>query len=132
MRTGYVARSAAVLVLAAGLLAACNQEAAPEQRHVGLSSFKQFIQKTGGLKSLNTYYKKRPEIDSEESIGVMYDGAQTEGEVIRFREKKITQEMLPALQAVRRRLGETENCVARGYFIACGEQKFVEIFNKWQ
>lgn len=123
----------AILCAAAVALAACqDKQTAPEQRHTGLSHFQQFIQKTGGLKSLNTYYRQRPEIQSEERIGVIYDGARTEGEVMRFKEKAITKEMLPALQAVRKRLGETENCAARGYFIACGEEKFVEIFRKWQ
>lgn len=127
------AAKAAVLALAVGLVSACQEKAtAPDQRHTGLSNFVQFIQKTGGLKSLNTYYKKRPEIASEESLGVIYDGARTEGEVLRFKEKQATKEALPALQAVRRRLGETENCVARGFFIACGEEKFVEVFRKWE
>ena len=56
----------------------------------------------------------------------------SEGEVMRFRDKATTKEMLPALQAVRKRLGESENCAARGYFIACGDDKFVEVFRKWQ
>lgn len=128
-------RRPAVLVLVfAGLaLAACQEkETAPDLRHTALSSFVQFIQKTGGLKSLNTFYKRRPEINSEESLGVIYDGARTQGEVMRFRDKQLAKEMLPALQAVRKRLGESENCALRGYFIACGEDKFVEIFKKWQ
>ncbi|WP_298721726.1 hypothetical protein [uncultured Ferrovibrio sp.] len=132
MLLNRAAASVAAVVLA-GLLTACEEKStAPDQRHTGLSNFVQFIQKTGGLKSLNTYYKRRPEIAAEESLGVIYDGARTEGEVLRFKEKQITKEALPALQAVRRRLGETENCVARGFFIACGEEKFVEIFRKWQ
>ena len=46
--------------------------------------------------------------------------------------KVVAKEMLPALKAVRQRLGESENCVLRGYFIACGEEKFVETFRKWE
>lgn len=129
------ARLPAVSILCAAVLAlaACeDKETAPEQRHTGLSHFQQFIQKTGGLKSLNTYYRQRPQIQAEERIGVLYDGARTEGEVMRFRDKATTKEMLPALQAVRKRLGESENCAARGYFIACGDDKFVEVFRKWQ
>lgn len=129
------ARLPAVAILCAAVfaLAACEQkQSAPEQRHTGLSNFQQFIQKTGGLKSLNTYYRQRPQIQAEERIGVLYDGARTEGEVLRFNDKQVVKEMLPALQAVRRRLGETENCSARGYFIACGEDKFVEVFRKWE
>lgn len=134
MMVGHAARIAAMgIVLLALPLAACNEkETAPDQRITGLSSFVKFIQKTGSLKSLNTYYKKRPEILSEESVGVLYDGARTEGEVVRFKEKQLAKESLPALQAVRRRLGETENCVQRGYFIACGEEKFVDVFRKWE
>ncbi|HLT77638.1 MAG TPA: hypothetical protein VKZ87_09640 [Ferrovibrio sp.] len=125
---------AVAILFAAGLgLGACqDKQTAPDQRHTGLSSFVQFIQKTGSLKSLNTYYRQRPQIQAEERIGVIYDGARTEGEVMRFKDKVTTKEMLPALQAVRKRLGETENCVARGYFIACGDEKFVEIFRKWE
>lgn len=127
------AAAASVLLMATALVAGCEEkQTAADQRHTGLSSFVQFIQKTGGLKSLNTFYKQRPEINSEESLGVIYDGARTQGEVMRFKDKAMTKEMLPALQAVRRRLGETENCVARGYFIACGEEKFVDVFRKWQ
>lgn len=125
---------AVVILFAAGVaLSACQEkQTAPEQRHTGLSHFQQFIQKTGGLKSLNTYYRQRPQIQAEERIGVIYDGARTEGEVMRFKDKATTKEMLPALQAVRKRLGESENCAARGYFIACGDEKFVEIFRKWE
>lgn len=128
------AACAAVLFLVAALpLAGCQEKSsAPEQRHSALSNYKQFIQKTGGLKGVNSYYRQRPEIPAEERMGVIYDGARTEGEVMRFKDKALTKEMLPALQAVRRRLGETENCAARGYFIACGEEKFVEIFRKWE
>lgn len=129
------ARLPAVSILCAAtlVLAACeDKKTAPEQRHTGLSNFQQFIQKTGGLKSLNTYYRQRPQIQAEERIGVIYDGARTEGEVMRFKDKATTKEMLPALQAVRKRLGESENCAARGYFIACGDEKFVEIFRKWE
>ncbi len=129
------ARLPAVAILCVALLAlaACqDKKTAPEQRYTGLSNFQQFIQKTGGLKSLNSYYRQRPQIQAEERIGVVYDGARTEGEVMRFKEKAIAKEMLPALQAVRKRLGETENCVVRGYFVACGEEKFVEIFRKWE
>ena len=134
MTVGSAARIAALGMLLLALpLAACNdEEAAPEQRITGLSGFVKFIQKTGGLKSLNTYLKKRPEILSEESLGVIYDGARNEGEVMRFKDKQLAKEMLPALQAVRRRLGETENCDLRGYFIACGEDKFVDVFRKWR
>lgn len=122
-----------MLFAATFALAACQEkQTAPEQRHTGLSTFVQFIQKTGGLKSLNTYYRQRPQIPAEERIGVIYDGARTEGEVMRFSDKATTKEMLPALQAVRKRLGESENCAARGYFIACGDEKFVEIFRKWE
>src|SRR3546814_1752283 len=49
---------------------------------------------------------------------------------MRFKDKQVAKEMLPALQAVRRRLGESENCSLRGYFIACGEEKFVDVFRK--
>lgn len=121
-------------LLALGLLSGCFEakETAPEQRHMALSNFQQFIQKTGGLKSLNTFQKRRPEINSEESIGVLYDGARTQGEVMRFRDKQLAKEMLPALKAARLRLGESENCVLRGYFIACGEEKFVDVFRKWE
>ncbi|WP_341704946.1 hypothetical protein [Ferrovibrio sp.] len=134
MTTRFAARIAAVAVLAMLLpLAACEEKkTAPDQRHTGLSSFQNFIRNTGSLKSLNTYLKKRPEILSEESLGVIYDGARTEGEVMRFKDKQLAKEMLPALQAVRRRLGETENCALRGYFIACGEDKFVDVFRKWE
>lgn len=116
------------------MLTACFEakETAPDQRHTSLSNFQQFIQKTGGLKSLNTFQKRRPEINSEESLGVIYDGARTQGEVMRFRDKQLAKEMLPALQAVRKRLGESENCALRGYFIACGEDKFVDVFKKWE
>lgn len=126
--------SVLALALAALSLAGCfeSKETAPEQRHMALSNFVQFIQKTGGLKSLNTFYKRRPEINSEENLGVLYDGARTQGEVMRFRDKALAKEMLPALQAVRKRLGESENCQLRGYFIACGEEKFVDIFRKWE
>ncbi|MEK9971443.1 MAG: hypothetical protein VW600_20080 [Ferrovibrio sp.] len=121
-------------LLATGFLSGCFEakETAPDLRHTSLSTFQQFIQKTGGLKSLNTFQKRRPEINSEESIGVIYDGARTQGEVMRFRDKQIAKEMLPALKAVRQRLGESENCQLRGYFIACGEEKFVEVFRKWE
>jgi hypothetical protein len=133
MTVGRAARIAAVGMLLALPLGACNdKDSAPEQRITGLSGFVKFIQKTGGLKSLNTYLKKRPEILSEESLGVIYDGARNEGEVMRFKDKQLAKEMLPALQAVRRRLGETENCALRGYFIACGEDKFVDVFRKWE
>jgi hypothetical protein len=117
-----------------GLLSACFEakQTAPDQRHTSLSNFQQFIQKTGGLKSLNTFQKRRPEINSEESIGVIYDCARTQGEVMRFKDKQLAKEMLPALKAVRQRLGESENCVLRGYFIACGEEKFVDVFRKWE
>lgn len=129
-------RTAAMSVLAVSalLLAGCFEakQTAPDQRHSSLSNFQQFIQRTGGLKSLNTFQKRRPEINSEESIGVIYDGARTQGEVMRFKDKALAKEMLPALQAVRKRLGESENCSLRGYFIACGEDKFVDIFKKWE
>lgn len=122
------------LAVAMFMLAGCFEakETAPDQRHTSLSNFQQFIQKTGGLKSLNTFQKRRPEINSEESIGVIYDGARTQGEVMRFKDKQLAKEMLPALQAVRKRLGESENCSLRGYFIACGEDKFVDVFKKWE
>lgn len=134
MVVGRAARIAALgFVLLALPLASCNEEeAAPDKRITGLSNFQAFIRNTGGLKSLNTYIKRRPEILSEESIGVLYDGARTEGEVMRFKDKQLAKEMLPALQAVRRRLGESENCALRGYFIACGEEKFVDVFRKWE
>lgn len=123
----------AILFAAVLALAACeDKQSAPEQRHTGVSHFQQFIQKTGGLKSLNTYYRQRPQIQAEERIGVIYDGARTEGEVMRFKDKATAKEMLPALQAVRKRLGESENCALRGYFVACGEDKFVEVFRKWE
>lgn len=123
----------AILCAATFLVVACQEkQTAPEQRHTGLSHFQQFIQKTGGLKSLNSYYRQRPQIQAEERLAVLYDGARTEGEVMRFRDKATMKEMLPALQAVRKRLGESENCAARGYFIACGDEKFVEIFRKWE
>lgn len=120
--------------LAVGLLAGCFEpaETAPDRRSTGLNNFEQFIRRTGSMKSLNVYLKRRPEISSEESLGVLYDGARTEGEVIRFRDKQLAKEMLPALKAVRSRLGETENCQLRGYFIACGEEKFVDAFRKWE
>ncbi|WP_341909790.1 hypothetical protein [Ferrovibrio terrae] len=121
-------------LLAVGLLAGCFEakETAPDKRHTSLSNFVQFIQKTGGLKSLNTFYKRRPEINSEESLGVLYDGARTQGEVMRFKDKQLAKEMLPALKAARSRLGESENCTLRGFFIACGEEKFVDVFKKWE
>ena len=124
----------AAAFLAVGLLSGCfeGKETAPDQRHTALSNFVQFIQKTGGLKSMNTFFKRRPEINSEESLGVIYDGARTQGEVMRFKDKQLAKEMLPALQAVRKRLGESENCALRGYFIACGEDKFVDVFKKWE
>jgi hypothetical protein len=133
MRTARLPATCAAF-LAVGLLTGCFEakETAPDQRHTALSNFQQFIQRTGGLKSLNTFQKRRPEINSEESIGVLYDGARTQGEVMRFRDKQIAKEMLPALKAVRSRLGESENCTLRGYFIACGEEKFVEVFKKWE
>lgn len=119
--------------LALGLtLAACGgDESAPNQRHVGISDFTRFIAKTASLKDLRTYFKTRPQIPAEEGLGVIYDGARHEGEVFRFKDKKIAEENLPALRAVRKRLGETENCELRGYFIACGEEKFVDTFRKW-
>lgn len=124
---------AALLLGAVGLgLSACGEDESPPMlRHTGMSDFVKFISKTGSLKGLRTYYKQRKEIPAEEGLGAVYDGARNEGEVFRFRDKKLAEEMLPALKAVRRQLGESENCQARGFFIACGEEKFVDTFRKW-
>src|SRR3546814_11603480 len=104
---GRVARLAVLgVVLLALPLAGCNEdEAAPDKRITGLSNFQSFIRNTGGLKSLNTYIKRRPEILSEESIGVLYDGARTEGEVMRFKDKQVAKAMLPALKESGRATG---------------------------
>ena len=122
-----------VIIVAALLLAGCNDDkAAPSQPHTGVSDFERFITKTGGMKGLRTYPKSRNQIQADSGLGVIYEGARTEGEMFRFRDLKVAEETLPALKAVRQRLGESENCVRRGYFIACGEEKFVEAFRKWE
>lgn len=126
------ARTIAALV-ALLLLAGCNEDtSAPTKRHTGISDFERFINKTGGMKGLRTYPKSRTQILADSGLGVIYDGARTEAEVFRFRDTKSADEMLPALKAVRQSLGESENCVKRGYFIACGEEKFVDVFRKWE
>ena len=123
----------AALLLAALPLAACVEDkSAPVQRHTGISDFTRFISKTGSMKGLKTYFKTRTEIPADEGLGVIYDGARNEGEVYRFRDTKVAEELLPALKAVRKRFGESENCVQRGFFIACGEEKFIDTFRKWE
>jgi len=125
-------RPLAVLLLGL-LLVGCNEDtSAPTKRHTGISDFERFISKTGSMKGMKTYPKSRSQIVADSGLGVIYDGARTEGEVFRFTDTKTADEMLPALKAVRQRLGETENCVKRGYFIACGEEKFVDVFRKWE
>lgn len=128
-------RSIAMAALLATLLpltGCVEDKSAPSQRHTGISDFTRFISKTGSLKGLKTYYKARTEIQADEGLGVIYDGARAEGEVYRFRDMKAAGELLPALKAVRKRFGESENCMQRGFFIACGEEKFIEIFRKWE
>ncbi|MBX3456451.1 hypothetical protein [Ferrovibrio sp.] len=125
--------AAAALLVALIPLAGCVEDkSAPSQRHTGISDFTRFISKTGSMKGLKTYFKTRSEIPADEGLGVIYDGARNEGEVYRFRDPKVAGELLPALKAVRKRLGESENCMQRGYFIACGEEKFIETFRKWE
>ncbi|WP_430397665.1 hypothetical protein [Ferrovibrio sp.] len=126
-------RTLAALAFSTLLLAGCNEDtSAPTKRHTGISDFERFINKTGSMKGMKTYPKSRNQIVADSGLGVIYEGARTEGEVFRFTELKTAEEMLPALKAVRQRLGESENCVRRGYFIACGEEKFVEAFRKWE
>lgn len=126
-------RRVLVLTICGFVLLGCNEDkSAPTQRHTGISDFVRFISKTGSLKGLKTYFKKRPEMAAAEGLGINYDGAMHEGEVLRFSDIKAAEESLPALKAVRRRFGESENCARRGYFIACGEEKFIQTFQKWE
>lgn len=127
------ARTLAALAVSILLLSGCKEDkSAPTQRHTGISDFERFINKTGSMKGMKTYPKSRNQIVADSGLGVIYEGARTEGEVFRFTDLKMAEEMLPALKAVRKRLGESENCERRGYFIACGEEKFVDAFRKWE
>lgn len=123
-----------MILLMAGLaLGGCVEDkSAPTQRHTGISDFVRFINKTSSMKGLRTYFKTRPEMAAAEGLGINYEGAQHEGEILRFTDVKAAEESLPALKAVRRRLGESENCARRGFFIACGEEKFIQTFQKWE
>lgn len=127
------ARTLAALAVSILLLSGCKEDkSAPMLRHTGISDFERFINKTGSMKGMKTYPKSRNQIVADSGLGVIYEGARTEGEVFRFTDLKMAEEMLPALKAVRKRLGESENCERRGYFIACGEEKFVDAFRKWE
>lgn len=122
----------AVGLIAASLVSGCKEEPklASEQQISGISTFMDFL-KASPIKDVRTHPKRRVQIPSVDGIGINYKDARVEAEVYRFADVKTAKDTLPGLKAVRRTMGESENCDQRGYFIGCGEEKFMTEFRKF-